>query len=115
MRAHAELLRPKFAAVHQVLSRELAGSGLATWTNPQGGYFVSLNTTRPVADQVVRLAQDAGVSLTPAGATYPFGQDPHNRNIRISPSRPPVAEVEQAMEVVAACIKLASAQYEAQQ
>jgi DNA-binding transcriptional MocR family regulator len=110
MREHAKLLRPKFAAVHRVLSRELAGTGLASWTNPQGGYFVSLDTTRPVADRVVALAKEAGVSLTPAGATYPFGKDPHNRNIRLSPSRPPVAEVEQAMEVVATCIKLASAE-----
>lgn len=108
MRAHARILRPKFEAVHRILSRELDGTGVATWSNPKGGYFVSLDTTLPVADQVVALAQEAGVSLTPAGATYPFGKDPHNRNIRISPSRPPVAEVEQAMAVVATCIRLAS-------
>ncbi len=112
MRAHAALLHPKFTAVDRVLSRELGGSGLATWTNPKGGYFISLDTTRPVADRVVTLANAAGVSLTPAGATYPFGLDPHNSNIRIAPSRPPVAEVEQAMAVVAACIKLASAEYD---
>ena len=112
MRAHAANLRPKFAAVHDVLARELGDTGLAQWTKPQGGYFISLDTKYPVADRVVALAKEAGVGLTPAGATYPFGQDPHNRNIRLAPSRPPVEEVTQAMEVVAACIKLASAEYE---
>lgn len=112
MRDHARLLRPKFEAVYRVLSQELADSGLATWTEPKGGYFVSLDTTRPIADRVVALANDAGVSLTPAGATFPYGRDPHNRNIRLAPSRPPVAEVEQAMAVVAACIKLASVEYD---
>lgn len=112
MRAHAANLRPKFEAVYDVLTRELGDSGLAQWTKPQGGYFISLDTKYPVADRVVALAKEAGVGLTPAGATYPFGQDPHNCNIRLAPSRPPVADVAQAMEVVAACIKLASAEYE---
>jgi len=112
MRAHANNLRPKFEAVYEVLTRELGESGLAQWTKPEGGYFISLDTKYPVADRVVTLAKEAGVGLTPAGATYPFGQDPHNTNIRLSPSRPPAAEVAQAMEVVAACIKLASAEYE---
>jgi DNA-binding transcriptional MocR family regulator len=112
MRDHAAILRPKFAAVQQVLNCELRDTGLATWTNPKGGYFVSLDTTRPVADRVVALAKEAGVALTPAGATYPHKQDPHNSNIRLSPSRPPVEEVEQAMEIVATCIKLASAEFD---
>lgn len=112
MKEHARLLAPKFEAVYHTLSQELDGTGLATWTKPNGGYFVSLNTTLPVADRVVELAREAGVALTPAGATYPFGKDPHNSNIRLSPSRPPVAEVEQAMAVVAVCVKLASAEYE---
>lgn len=112
MRDHAKLLAPKFEAVQDVLERELGGTGLATWTNPQGGYFVSLDTTRPVADRVVALAKEAGVALTPAGATYPFKKDPNNSNIRLSPSRPPVAEVVQAMEIVAVCVKLASAEYD---
>lgn len=113
MRDHAAILRPKFEAVQRVLEAELGGTGLATWTNPKGGYFVSLDTDRPVADRVVALAKEAGVALTPAGATYPYGQDPHNSNIRLSPSRPPVEEVAQAMAVVAACVKLASAEYDA--
>ena len=107
MRDHANILKPKFDAVQEVLTRELRSTGLATWTDPKGGYFVSLDTARPVADRVVELSREAGVSLTPAGATFPDG-DPHNRNIRLSPSRPPVWEVRQAMEVVAHCIKLAS-------
>lgn len=112
MREHARWLSPKFEVVHEVLSRELGGTGLATWSNPKGGYFVSLDTSLPVADRVVELAKQAGVALTPAGATFPFSKDPNNSNIRLSPSRPPVAEVEQAMAVVAVCIKLASAEYQ---
>lgn len=108
MKAHAQLLAPKFAAVEEVLSSELRGKGLATWTKPKGGYFVSLETSKPVASKVVQLAKDAGVALTPAGATYPFGKDPNNTNIRISPTRPPLAQVRKAMEVVAVCIQLAS-------
>lgn len=110
MRDHAAILRPKFEAVQEVLEAELGGTGLATWSKPKGGYFVSLDTVQPVADKVVALAKEAGVSLTPAGATYPYGRDPHNSNIRLSPSRPPTAEVRQAMEVVALCVKLASAE-----
>lgn len=108
MRQHAEILRPKFQTVSAVLRRELDGTGLASWTEPEGGYFVSLDTSKPVADRVVALAGEAGVALTPAGATYPHGKDPHNRNIRIAPTRPPVSQVAEAMEVVAVCIKLAS-------
>lgn len=108
MKAHAKLLAPKFQAVEEILSRELAGKNLATWTKPKGGYFVSLDTAKPVASKVVQLAKDAGVALTPAGATYPFGKDANDRNIRISPTRPPVDQVRKAMEVVAVCIELAS-------
>jgi DNA-binding transcriptional MocR family regulator len=108
MKAHAKLLAPKFAVVDEVLSRELGGKNLARWTKPKGGYFISLDTEKSVASQVVRLAKDAGVALTPAGATYPFGKDPSDRNIRISPTRPPVDQVRKAMEVVAVCIQLAS-------
>lgn len=108
MRAHARILAPKFVAVQEVLERELDGTGLATWTNPKGGYFVSLTTTKPIADRVVSLAKELGVTLTPAGATYPGGKDPYNSNIRLAPTRPPVAEVRQAMEVVVLCVKLAS-------
>jgi DNA-binding transcriptional MocR family regulator len=108
MKAHAKLLAPKFAVVDEVLSRELGGKGLARWTRPKGGYFASLDIEKPVASEVVQLAKEAGVALTPAGATYPFGKDPNNRNIRISPTRPPIEQVRKAMEVVAVCVELAS-------
>ena len=113
MRDHARLIRPKFRAVQEVLEHDLGGTGLATWTKPKGGYFVSLTTSRPVADRVVALAGEAGVALTPAGATHPGGHDPNNSTLRLAPTRPPVDEVRQAMEVVAACVKLASADYDA--
>lgn len=109
MQKHAELLRPKFEAVTRVFERELGGSGLAKWTKPRGGYFVSLDTLDGCAREVVRLADEAGVKLTPAGATFPRGTDPRDRNIRVAPSLPPAAQVEQAMQVVSLCVKLASA------
>lgn len=114
MADHRAILRPKFDRVNAVLEEELGGSGLANWTRPKGGYFISLDTTLPVADRVVELAREAGVALTPAGATYPDKHDPHNKNIRLAPSRPPIDEVEMAMRVVAVCIRLASAEYAAQ-
>lgn len=113
MRDHARLIAPKFQAVYDVLREELGEGGLASWTTPKGGYFISLDTALPVAKRVVELAQQAGVSLTPAGATYPRGQDPHDRNIRLAPTRPPLGEVREAMRVVAACIRLASEEYRA--
>ncbi|MCW2522272.1 MAG: transcriptional regulator with domain and aminotransferase domain protein, partial [Frankiales bacterium] len=111
MAEHAALIAPKFAAVEEILSERLGGSGLATWSTPKGGYFISLDTALPIADRVVELADQAGVSLTPAGATYPEGKDPSNSNIRLAPTRPELAEVRLAMEVVATCVQLASAEY----
>ena len=115
MRDHAALIAPKFAAVQEVLERDLGGSGLAEWTQPKGGYFVTLETAQPVAARVVELAGRAGVSLTPAGATYPGGHDPKNSTLRLAPTRPPVEEVRRAMEVIAVCVRLASAEYETEQ
>jgi DNA-binding transcriptional MocR family regulator len=109
MQKHAALLRPKFDVVTRIFERDLGGTGLATWTKPRGGYFVSLDTLDGCASEIVRLADEAGVKLTPAGATFPYGKDPRNRNIRIAPSLPPASQVETAMEVVAACVLLASA------
>ncbi len=109
MARHAALLRPKFEAVTRIFDAELGGKGIATWTRPRGGYFVSLDTPDGCATEVVRLADEAGVKLTAAGATFPYGKDPRNRNIRIAPSLPPLSQVEQAMHVVAACVELASA------
>lgn len=108
IRDHARLLAPKFKTVDNVLTQELSGTGLASWTTPKGGYFISLDTTKPVASRVVDLAKEAGVALTPAGVTFPHGKDPKNSNIRIAPTRPPVKEVELAMRIVALCIKIAS-------
>ncbi len=109
MQKHAATLRPKFDAVTRIFERELGGSGLAAWTKPRGGYFVSLDTLDGCATEVVKLADEAGVKLTPAGATFPLGKDPRNRNIRVAPSLPPASQVETAMEVVTLCVKLASA------
>ena len=115
MKDHANILRPKFEAVQKVLEKELGETGLAEWTNPRGGYFVSLNTKYPVASKVVELAKGAGLALTPAGATFPHKFDPDNSNIRISPTRPPVKEVELAMEILSICIKIASEEYNGKQ
>jgi DNA-binding transcriptional MocR family regulator len=112
MKEHAKLLKPKFDIAQKVLSKELGKTGLATWSNPEGGYFISLDTAKPVAKRAVALCKEAGVAITPAGATFPFGKDPNDANIRISPTRPPVAELEKAIEVLAVCIKLASAEYD---
>jgi aspartate/methionine/tyrosine aminotransferase len=109
MRKHAALLRPKFDAVTRIFERDLGESGLAAWTKPRGGYFVSLDTLDGCASEVVKLADEAGVKLTPAGATFPLGKDPRNRNIRVAPSLPPASQVETAMEVVTLCVQLASA------
>jgi DNA-binding transcriptional MocR family regulator len=110
MKGHATLLKPKFDAVDAVLTRELAGQDVAIWSKPQGGYFVSLDTRPGLAKRVVALAEEAGVKLTPAGATQPYGDDPEDTNIRLAPSFPSLAEVEQAMEVVAVAILLASSE-----
>jgi DNA-binding transcriptional MocR family regulator len=109
MSRHAALLRPKFEAVSRIFAAELGGKGVAAWTTPRGGYFVSLDAPDGCASAIVKLAGEAGVKLTGAGATYPYGKDPHDRNIRIAPSLPPLAQVELAMEVVAACVQLAAA------
>ena len=109
MRAHAELVRPKFDAVQRGLEQGLRGTGLATWTKPSGGYFVSLDTQPGLAKSVVSLAAELGVALTPAGATFPYGLDPHDRNIRLAPTFATLAEVEAGVDVVTLCIKLAAA------
>ena len=108
MQKHADLLRPKFEAVTGGFEQALGGKGVATWTKPRGGYFVSLDTLDGCAAEVVRLADAAGVKLTAAGATFPLGKDPRDRNIRIAPSMPPLAQVRTAMDVVTVCVLLAS-------
>jgi DNA-binding transcriptional MocR family regulator len=110
MRKHAAILRPKFDLALRVLDRELAGLDLATWTKPNGGYFVSLDTRQGRATRVVKMAADAGVKLTPAGSAFPYKKDPLDRNIRIAPSFPSLAELERAIEVLAVAIVCASAE-----
>lgn len=113
MRDHAARIAPKFGAVQTALEDALGGRELATWSDPVGGYFVTLWTDRPVAGRVVELAADVGVKLTPAGATHPGGVDPDDRTLRLAPTRPPLAQVERAMAVVAHCVMLASAEFDA--
>jgi DNA-binding transcriptional MocR family regulator len=90
------------------LSQAFDGTDLGSWEKPVGGYFVSFDTRQQCAKETVRLAAEAGVKLTPAGATYPYGKDPEDRNIRIAPSVPTVPEVVAAMKVFTTCVKLAS-------
>ena len=110
MDKHRAILAPKFAAVAAALSATLDGLGVARWTAPTGGYFVSLDVLDGTASRVVALAKEAGIALTPAGASFPHGNDPHDRNIRLAPSFPELAEVETAMAGVATCVALAAAE-----
>lgn len=107
MEKHAEIIRPKFRAVLDCFERELAGTGLATWTNPHGGYFISLNTLDGCAKRTVALCKEAGVVMTPAGATFPYGKDPRDRNIRVAPTYPPLDELKIAAELLCLCVKIA--------
>ena len=107
MKKHADILRPKFEVCEKVLSEKLEGLGIATWTKPLGGYFVSLDVLCGCAKRVVSLAKDAGVVMTEAGATFPYHNDPKDNNMRIAPSFPPVEELEVGMYVLCTCVKLA--------
>jgi len=108
MKKHAAILKPKFDAVLKVLDEEIGDSGIAVWSRPKGGYFVSIDMLEGCANAVVEKAAAAGVKLTPAGATFPYGKDPADRNIRIAPSFPSVEDVETAMRLVSICIQLVS-------
>lgn len=108
MKGHAKLLKPRFAAVLDALDQAFGDNDLGHWQAPKGGYFVSFDTRPGCARETVRLASEAGVKLTPAGATFPYGKDPEDRNIRIAPSVPSVSEVKSAMQVFVICVKLAS-------
>ena len=108
MKQHAQVLGPKFKIVADTLDQEIKPLGFADWNRPKGGYFISFNTMPGTAKRALELCAEAGVQMTPAGATYPYGKDPHDSNIRIAPSLPPVAELEQAMDVFCTCIKLAA-------
>ena len=108
MRQHAGSLAPKFEAVIGILEERLGGHDVATWTKPQGGYFISLDVVPGTATRVWELAKNAGINLTKAGSAFPHGVDPDNRNIRLAPSLPPLAEVTEAMDGVATCVLLAA-------
>jgi DNA-binding transcriptional MocR family regulator len=106
MGRHREILAPKFALVNEILRDGL--TGVASWTVPEGGYFVTLEVPDGCAAAVVRLAADAGIALTPAGATHPYGRDPRDRTIRLAPTFPSLADLEQAMRGLVTCVRLAA-------
>lgn len=108
MAKHAEIIRPKFELVLKMLEEGLAGTGCGSWSNPRGGYFISFDAPEGTAKRIVSLAKDAGVTMTGAGATYPYKQDPRDSNIRIAPTLPPLEELEAAIEVFLCCVKLAA-------
>lgn len=108
MKKHGQILRPKFQAVIDTLNDKAAPYGIATWNEPKGGYFISLDTMPGCAKKAVNMCKEAGLVLTPAGATYPQGNDPEDSNIRIAPSFPTPEELAQATDVLVLCIKLAT-------
>ena len=108
MKKHAAILGPKFRAVLDALDHEIAPLEIANWQRPSGGYFVSLNAMPGTAKRTLALCKEAGVTMTGAGATFPYGIDPQDSNIRIAPSLPPVAELEQAIEILCVCLKMAA-------
>ena len=107
MQVLADCMKPKFEIVLNTLEKELTGSGLISWENPKGGYFVSVDVLPGCAKEVVRLAKEAGVVLTGAGATYPYKQDPKDSNLRIAPTYPTEEELQQAMDLFCICVKKA--------
>ena len=111
MKKHAELLRPKFEAVLTAFDRDLAGLDVGTWVKPRGGYFISFDALPGCAKKIVAMCKDAGVVLTGAGATYPYGNDPLDSNIRIAPSFPTPEEMQQAADIFTICVRLASVDY----
>ncbi|MQN01793.1 MAG: aminotransferase [Lachnospiraceae bacterium] len=108
MRRHAEILRPKFEAVWDIFEKNLGGLDVGEWTKPNGGYFVSFDSLNGCAKKIVAMCKEAGVTLTPAGATYPYGKDPDDKNIRIAPSYPPLEELKQAAQIFTVCVRLVS-------
>jgi DNA-binding transcriptional MocR family regulator len=108
MKKHAEIMAPKFRAVVNALDREIAPLEIASWRRPKGGYFVSVDAMPGTAKRTLALCKEAGVTMTGAGATFPYGKDPKDSNIRIAPSLPPVEELEQAIAVLCVCLKIAA-------
>lgn len=108
MAKHADIMRPKFEAVLDMLDKELGGLGIAEWTKPMGGYFIGFDAMDGCAKKIVSMCADAGVVMTDAGATYPYGNDPHDSNIRIAPSFPEIDELVEATKIFVTCVKIAS-------
>ena len=108
MKQHAQIMYPKFRCVLEMLEAEIEPLGIATWQKPKGGYFVSVNTVPGLAKRTLQLCKEAGVTMTGAGATFPYGVDPNDSNIRIAPSLPPVAELEKALAIFCASLKIAA-------
>lgn len=108
MKKHADFLRPKFELINRVLTEEIGELGIGTWTNPNGGYFMSFDSIPGCAKEIVAKCKEAGVTLTGAGATYPYHKDPMDSNIRIAPSYPSIEELEQAVKLFVLCVKLVS-------
>ena len=108
MKKHAAIIQPKFSVVLYMLNKEIAPLGIGKWVSPKGGYFVSFDAVEGCAKRIVSLAKEAGVVMTGAGATYPYGNDPKDSNIRIAPTFPTVDELRQAMEIFCGCVKRAS-------
>ncbi len=108
MKTHASIMGPKFRAVLNALEKEIAPLDIASWKRPKGGYFVSVNAMPGTAKRTWELCREAGVTLTGAGATFPYGKDPQDRNIRLAPSLPPVEELEQAIAIFCLCLKLSA-------
>ncbi len=110
MRKHADILRPKFEMVEDTLERELGDKGIGTWTKPLGGYFIGFESLPGCAKEIVSRCKKAGVVMTPAGATWPYGKDPQDTSIRIAPTFPPLEELEKAAGLFALCVKMVSAE-----
>ena len=110
MEKHRQLLVPKFQRVQDMFGEMLSGTGAATWTEPRGGYFISLNVMAGCAKRVVKLANEAGITVVPAGQTFPYSQDPQDSNIRLAPSAPSIEEIELAAEGIALCTLLAASE-----
>ncbi|MBQ9839168.1 MAG: aminotransferase class I/II-fold pyridoxal phosphate-dependent enzyme [Oscillospiraceae bacterium] len=108
MKRHADVMAPKFRFVADMLDQQIAPLGIAQWNRPKGGYFISLNAMHGTAKRTLELCKQAGVTMTAAGATFPYGLDPNDSNIRIAPSLPPLEELEKAMEVFCTCLKLSA-------
>ena len=111
MRKHANILRPKFEAVEQILEENLGGLNIGSWTKPRGGYFISFDTMTGCAKEVVARCKKAGVQMTAAGATWPYGKDPYDTNIRIAPSYPPIDDLKKATKLFTLCVRLVSAEH----